>query len=118
MQVTRSIICEECKVPRKSRQWFDVCDLCVRKLPKVQCAACVRKVRRLQPDSPLCLECSRSLSTQTIVCEKCGRADYPLISDPGHCRKCYLNAVHRKNVELRLRKFVCSACGLTKTSLP
>jgi hypothetical protein len=53
-----------------------------------------------------------------IVCEKCGRADYAVISYPGHCRKCYLNAVHRKNVKLRLRKFVCCACGLTKTSLP
>src|ERR1044072_3124842 len=118
MQVTRSIICEECKLPRKSRQWFDVCDRCVGKLPKVQCGACARKVRRLQPDSPLCLECSRRLSKIMIVCEKCERADYAFMSSPGHCRKCYNNAVHRKNVKLRLRKFVCGACGLTKTSLP
>src|ERR1043165_2372930 len=118
MQITRSIICEECKFPRKSRQWFDVCNLCVRKLPRVQCAACPTKVRRLQPDSPFCLQCSRRLSKVKIVCEKCGLADYPRISDPGHCRKCYLNAVHRKNVKLRLRKFACCACGLTKTSLP
>ena len=41
-----------------------------------------------------------------------------VISYPGHCRKCYLNARSRKNVKLRLRKFVCCACGLTKTSLP
>ena len=118
MQVTRSIICEECKLPRKSRQWFDVCDLCVRKLPKVQCGGCPTKVRRLQPDSPFCLQCSRRLSKVKIACEKCGLADYPRISYPGHCGKCYLNAVHRKNVKLRLRKFVCCACGLTKTSLP
>jgi hypothetical protein len=52
------------------------------------------------------------------VCEKCGLADYLVISDPGHCRKCHLNAIHRRNVKLRLRKFVCCACGLTKTSLP
>src|ERR1041384_5887914 len=103
MQVTRSIICEECKLPRKSRQWFDVCDLCVGKLPKVQCGACARKVRRLQPDSPLCLECSRRLSKVMIVCEKRGRADYAVISYPGHCRKCYHKAVHRKNGKLRLR---------------
>jgi hypothetical protein len=118
MQVTRSIICEECKLPRKSRQWFDVCDLCVRKLPKVQCGGCPTKVRRLQPDSPFCLQCSRRLSKVKIACEKCGLADYPRISYPGLCGKCYLNAVHRKNVKLRLRKFVCCACGLTKTSLP
>src|SRR5215217_1291869 len=118
MQITRSIICEECKLPRKSRQWFDVCDLCVRKLPKVQCAACPRKVPKLPPDSPLCLECSKRLSKLISVCEKCGVADYPVISDPGHCRRCHLNAIHRRNVKLRLRKFVCCACGLTKTSLP
>jgi hypothetical protein len=118
MQLSRSIICEECKLPRKSRQWFDVCDLCVRKLPKVQCAACARKVRRLPPDSPLCRECSGRLSKLMIVCEKCGRADYPVISDPGHCRNCRLNAIHRRNLKLRLRKIVCCACGLTKTSLP
>src|ERR1051325_10128859 len=118
MQVTRSIICEECKLPRKSRQWFDVCDRCVRKLPKVQCGACARKVRRLQPDSPFCLPCSKRLSKVKIACEKCGLADYPRFSYPGLCGKCYLNAVHRKNLKLRLRKFVCCACGLTKTSLP
>lgn len=118
MQRGRSIICEECKLPRKSRRWFDVCDLCVRRLPKVQCAACARKVRRLQTDSGLCLECSRRLSKVMIVCEKCGRSDYAVMSYPGHCRKCYLNAIHRRNVKLRLRKFVCCACGLTKTSLP
>jgi hypothetical protein len=118
MQKGRSIICEECKLPRKSRQWFDVCDLCVRKLPKVQCAACPRKVRKLPPDSPLCLECSKRPSKLINVCEKCGLADYLVISDPGHCRRCHLNAIHRRNVKLRLRKFVCCACGLTKTSLP
>ena len=117
-KVRRSIICEECKLPRKSRQWFDVCDLCVRKLPKVQCGGCPTKVRRLQPDSPFCLQCSKRLSKVKIACEKCGLADYPRISYPGHCGKCYLNAIHRKNVKLRLRKFVCCACGLTKTSLP
>jgi hypothetical protein len=53
-----------------------------------------------------------------IVCKKCGLADYPVISDPGHCRKCHLNARSRRNVKLRLQKFVCCACGLTKTSLP
>lgn len=115
---TRLIICEECKLPRRSRQWFDVCNECVRKLPKVGCAACARKVRRLQPDSPLCLKCSRRLSKVMIVCEKCGRADYPVISDPGHCRKCHLNALQRSALKLRLRKFVCCACGLTKISPP
>src|ERR1041384_5944747 len=118
MQVTRSIICEECKLPRKSRRWFDVCDVCVRKVPKVQCGACARRVGRLTHDSPFCLECSRRLSKVMIVCEKCGRTDYAFMSYPGHCRKCYNNAVHRKNVKLRLRKFVCGTCGLTKTSLP
>ena len=118
MQRGRSIICEECRLPRKSRRWFDVCDLCVRKLPKVQCGGCPTKVRRLQPDSPFCLPCSKRLSKVKIACEKCGLADYPRISYPGLCGKCYLNAIHRKNLKLRLRKFVCSACGLTKTSLP
>lgn len=118
MQRGRSIICEECELPRKSRRWFDVCDLCVGKLPKVQCGGCPTKVRRLQPDSPFCLPCSKRLSKVKIACEKCGLADYPRISYPGLCGKCYLNAIHRKNVKLRLRKFVCSACGLTKTSLP
>ena len=118
MPITRSIICEECKLPRRSRQWFDVCDLCVGKLPKVRCAACIRKVRRLQPDSPLCLRCAGRLSKLMIVCEKCGLADYPVISDPGHCRRCHLNARSRRNVKLRLRKIMCCACGLTKTSIP
>ena len=118
MQIRRSIICEECKLPRSSKQWFDVCDVCVRQLPKVGCAACGRKVRRLLPEAPLCLRCAGRLAKQKIVCEKCGLADYPVITDPGHCRRCHLNARSRRNVKLRLRQIICCACGLTKTSLP
>jgi hypothetical protein len=83
-----------------------------------ECAACGRKARRLQPEAPLCLRCAGRLSKQESVCEQCGRADYPVISDPVHCRRCHLNVRSRRNVKLRLRKFICCACGVMKTSLP
>jgi len=95
MRTRRSIMCEECKLPRRTKQWFDVCDVCVRNLPKVRCAACARSVVKLQPDSPLCRACAGRLSKLIIVCERCGRADYPFIGDPGLCRKCHRNSLHR-----------------------
>jgi len=114
MQPSRSIICEECKLPRRTSEWFDVCKMCVRNLPKVRCGACAAIVRRLQPDSPLCRRCAGVFSNQLIACEKCGHPDYHLLSDPGLCRKCHTNAVKRTWMKSLLQNIVCCDCGFTK----
>ena len=36
--VGRSIICEECNLPRRTHHWSDVCEGCLSNLPKVRCA--------------------------------------------------------------------------------
>src|SRR5687768_15587757 len=93
MQTRRSIICEECKLPRRTKEWFDVCNRCVRNLPKVQCSACAWRVRRLQPDSSFCRRCAGKYSKQMSSCEECKRADYTFLSDPRRCRKCHTKAL-------------------------
>jgi hypothetical protein len=114
MEIRRSIMCEECKRPRRTKQWFDVCDTCVRKLPKVRCDACAKSVVKLQPDSPLCRQCTGTFSKQRIVCERCAQTDYPLISDPGLCRRCHKNANLRLWRKSLPQKMVCCDCGLPK----
>ena len=114
MRTRRSIICEECKLPRRTKQWFDVCAMCVPKLPKLGCAVCAGKVLRLQPNSSLCRRCAGKYSNQISTCEKCGRADYQFLSDPGLCRKCHINALHRIWVKSLPQDIVCVCCGFTK----
>jgi hypothetical protein len=114
MQVIRSIICEECKLPRRTKQWFDVCNGCVRNLPKARCVTCSRIVSKLHPDSLLCRRCALIFSKQTSICESCGLTDYPLISDPRLCRKCHRNSLHRSWMKSLRKKMVCCECGLTK----
>lgn len=114
MQTRRSIICEECKLPRRTKQWFDVCALCVRNLPKVRCGACARRVRRLQPDSSLCRRCAGKYSEPMRSCEECGQADYTFLNDPGLCRKCHRNSLRRVWFKSLPKNIVCGDCGLTK----
>src|SRR5215208_844589 len=114
MQTRRSIICEKCKLPRRTRQWFDVCDRCVRNLPKVRCAACATSVFKQQPDAPLCRRCAGRLSKLIIVCERCGRADYQFLSDPGLCRTCHRKTIKRIWLKSLPQNIVCCDCGFTK----
>jgi hypothetical protein len=114
MQIRRSIICEQCKLPRRTQQWFDVCGRCVRNLPKVRCGACARRVRRLQPDSSLCRRCAGKYSKQMRSCEKCGRADYTFLSDPHRCRKCHTKVLKMIWLESLPKNIVCCDCGLRK----
>ena len=113
-EIRRSIICEECKLPRRTKHWFDVCDMCVHNLPKVRCGACATRVRRLHPGSSLCRRCAGKYSIQIITCKKCGRADYQFLSDPGFCRRCHTNALHSLWVQSLPQNIVCGDCGLTK----
>ena len=115
MQTRRSIICEECKLPRRTNQWFDVCNRCVRNLPKVRCSACAWKVRRLQPDSSLCRKCAGKYAKQMSACEECGRVDYMFLSDPCRCRKCHTKTLKMSWKKSFSKNIVCSDCGLTKT---
>ena len=117
MQIRRSIICEQCKLPRRTQEWFDVCDMCVPKLPKVRCGACAWTVRRLQPDSSLCRRCAGKYSKQMRPCEECGRADYTFLSDPGLCRKCHRKSLSRSWRKSLPKNMVCVDCGLTRARL-
>jgi len=110
----RSIICEECKLPRRTRHWSDVCEDCLRNLPKVQCPACSRLVSKLQVDAPFCRRCAGKYSNLKSVCETCGVAGYFLISDPSHCRKCHRKAHHKLWLKSMRQSIVCNVCGLTK----
>ena len=119
MKVRRSIICEECKLPRRTKHWFDVCDGCVSKLlkfSKLRCEKCDIRVFRLQPDSPHCRRCAQRISNAEIICEGCGIAAYPFLSDPVHCRNCHRKAPHRIWVKALPQKIVCCICGALKTS--
>lgn len=112
--VRRSIICEECKLPRRTTHWSDVCEGCLSDLPKVRCPACSRLVSKLQVDAPFCRRCAGKYSNLKTVCETCGVADYPLISDPSHCRKCHRKAHHKLWLKSMRQNIVCNVCGLTK----
>src|ERR1700754_1028758 len=114
MQMIRSIICEQCKLPRRTQQWFDVCTRCVRNLPKVRCGACPVRVRRLEPDSSLCRRCAGKYAKHMSSCEACGRVDYAFLSDPGLCRKCRRNSLRRIRGKSLPKNIVCGVCGLTK----
>ena len=112
--VSRSIICEECNLPRRTTHWSDVCEGCVSKLPKVRCLACSRLLSKLQIDTPFCRRCAGKYSNLKSVCETCGVADYPFISDPSHCRKCHRKARHKLWLKSMRQNIVCNVCGLTK----
>ena len=110
----RSIICELCNQPRRTPSWFDVCPACARNLPRMRCDACNKRRFQLQPDSPICHGCLKTLLKEKISCAACGLTDYAFTCDPTHCRKC-----HRK-VTLRIwkkswsRKIICTSCGKEK----
>src|ERR1700686_368691 len=112
--VRRSIICKICNRPRRTQSWFDVCPTCARNLPTMRCDACNKRRFQLQPDSPICHGCLKTLLKEKISCAACGLNDYAFTCDPTHCRSC-----HRK-VTLRIwkkswsRKILCSSCGKEK----
>ena len=112
--VSRSIICEECKLPRRTTHWSDVCEGCLSNLPKVRCPRCSRLVSKLQVDAPFCRRCAGKYSNLESVCETCGVADYPLISDPSHCRTCHRKAHHKLWLKSMRQNIACNVCGLTK----
>lgn len=114
--VSRSIICEECKQPRRTRHWSDVCGGCLSNRPKVRCPACSRLLSKLQVDAPFCRRCAGKYSNLKIVCETCGVADYPFINDLSHCRKCHRKARHKLWLKSMHHAIVCNVCGLTKPS--
>jgi len=114
--VRRSIICAECKLPRRTNHWSDVCGGCLSKLPKVRCPACSRLLSKLQVDAPFCRRCAGKYSNLKSVCETCGVADYPFINDLSHCRKCHRKARHKLWLKSMHDDIVCNLCGLTKPS--
>jgi len=114
--VSRSIMCEECKLPRRTSHWSDVCEGCLSNLPKVRCPACSRLLSKLQVDAPFCRRCAGKYSNLKSVCETCGVADYPFINDLSHCRKCHRKARHKLWLKSMHHDIVCNVCGLTKPS--
>ncbi len=114
--VSRSIICEECRLPRRTIHWSDVCNGCVSRLPKVRCPACSRLLSKLQVDAPFCRRCAGKYSNLKSVCKTCGVADYPFINDLSHCRRCHRKARHKLWVTSMHHDIVCNLCGLTKPS--
>ena len=110
----RSIICELCNQPRRTRHSFDVCFGCTRKLQAITCDACHKRRFQLQPDSPICHGCLKTLLKEKISCAACGLTDYAFTSDPVHCRKCHRKVTLRIWKESWSRRIICSTCGKEK----
>ncbi len=106
----RSIVCEECKLPRRTQNWFDVCRGCLPKLTKTPCAECAVLFYRLAPGSSNCRRCAARLSDVKIICESCSVADYSFTRDPLHCRKCHYAARLRSWKKTLPREAVCVVC--------
>lgn len=114
MSVSRSIICEECNLPRRTPYWFDVCPGCLHKLPKKRCGQCLGWFYRLAPASDNCRLCVKRVSNVKVICARCGISDYPLLRDPIHCRKCHTKVVFLTWKESLPKTIVCYLCGATK----
>lgn len=112
----RSIICDVCKLPRRTHHRFDVCPKCACTLKKIRCSACPRLFRAVAPGSSLCGLCTTIRCGEKIVCETCGIIDFALKTDPKQCRRCHKKSVNRKYASALLEKITCVVCGLTKDS--
>jgi hypothetical protein len=106
----RSIICEECKEPRRTQLSFDVCPGCVAKLPRSSCAGCGKLRYKVDPESGLCRRCT-SKQKPRIVCAGCGAYGHAYTHSTVYCRRCYSTA-HRRDWKKSLpREAVCVGCG-------
>ena len=112
--VIRSIICEVCKLPRRTHYAFDVCKDCARRLKKVRCGACTRLFHQVTPQRLLCCNCTNLVVNEKIVCESCGASDFALKIDPTQCRRCHKNSVDRKWESALPDNVICVGCGLAK----
>ena len=112
--VIRSIICEVCKLARRTHYAFDVCKDCARLLKKVRCGACTRVFHQVTPQRLLCCQCTNRVVNKKIVCESCGANDFALKIDPTQCRRCHKNSVDRKWESALPDNVICVGCGLAK----
>ena len=112
----RSIICDVCKLPRRTHHRFDVCPKCVPTLKKIRCSACTRLFRAIAPGPMLCSLCTTLRCGEKIVCETCGIRDFPLKTDPKQCRRCHTRSETRKLRSALPEKITCVGCGLTRDS--
>jgi hypothetical protein len=112
--VIRSVICEVCKLPRRTPYVFDVCMNCARRLKKVRCGACNRLFHQVTPQRLLCCRCTNLVVNEKIVCEYCGASDFALKIDPTQCRRCHKNSVVRKWESALPDNVICVGCGLAK----
>ena len=110
----RSIICEICNRHRRTPSWFDVCPACARNRPRMRCDACNKRRFQLQPSSPICHGCLKTLLKEKISCAACGLTDYAFTSDPTQCRKCHRKVRLRSWKKSWSRKIICSSCGKEK----
>ena len=110
----RSIICEVCKLPRKTERGFDVCRECTRFLKKISCSTCARMFHQVWPDRYRCSECTKLLTSEKIVCESCGASDFALKIDPTQCRRCHKKSVDRKWESALPDNVICVGCGVAK----
>lgn len=110
----RSIICEVCKLPRRSSYGFDICKRCTRLVKKVRCSACPSLFCQLGPERLLCFQCANLLTGERIVCESCGVSDFALKVDPTQCRRCHKNSMCRKWESALPDNVICVGCGVAK----
>lgn len=112
----RSIICEVCKLPRRSSYGFDICKRCTRLVKRVRCSACPSLFCQPGPERLLCFQCTNLLTGERIVCESCGVSDFSLKVDPKQCRRCHTNSMSRKCKATLPKNVICVDCGLTKNT--
>ena len=112
----RSIICEVCKLPRRSSYGFDICKRCTRLVKRVRCSACPSLFCQPGPERLLCFQCTNLLTGERIVCESCGVSDFSLKVDPKQCRRCHMNWMSRKCKAALPKNVICVDCGLAKNT--
>lgn len=112
----RSIICEACRLPRRSRHSFDICKSCADESKKARCGACTRLFPAFRPGNLLCSLCTRTFCPTKIICDSCGTPDFAPNVDPKHCRRCHKNSLSRKWESALPRNITCVSCGSISAS--
>lgn len=112
---SRLIICEQCKLQRRTAYAYDFCHACMKKLEKQRCSQCRKIVYMLEPGSAKCRRCVNRVTKEKIICASCGIRDYTLAKDPLHCRKCQPKMEKRSWVKSLPKTIVCTVCGEVKT---
>src|ERR1041384_2527788 len=113
--MNRTITCEICNRVRRTRDPYDICSDCVRKLPLVVCDICNKRKFQVDADHTICRSCRSKYTHEKVTCVECGALDFAHQSHPDRCRKCYRRlhqAIWKRSLRRRIK---CEVCGREAT---